>query len=303
MNLRQLTYAVAVAEEENFTRAAERCHTVQSALSHQVARLESELGVQLFERTSRRVRLTPAGRTFLIHARQVLDATRRLEDEVAASSGVIRGTLSIGTISTLTGVDLVELLAEYQGLHPQVDVQIRMGMSDRMLDELREQSTDVAFLGLWPGEDVAGVEARLLCDERLMAVLPLGHPLAAAEALTLAQLAAHPLVDFHGGTGPRRQTDEAFAAAGVQRRVQYEVSHVDLIKAIARRGLALGLVPAASAVEFRDQGLAVVRVRDAPRRRVYFAWGRHPTPAAAAFQALVLARLDAIAPVADPVDG
>lgn len=298
MNLRQLTYAVAVAEEENFTRAAERCHAVQSALSHQVARLEDELGTKLFERTSRRVRLTPAGRTFLTHARQVLEATRRLQDEVAATSGEIRGTLCIGTISTLTAVDLVELLAAYQERHPQVDVQIHMGMSDRLLDELREQTSDVAFIGLWPGEAVAGVESRQLCDETLMAVLPPDHALAGRALLTLAELAAYPLVDFHAGTGPRRQTDEAFAAAGVRRRVQYEVSHVDLLESIIRRGLALGLVPAATAVGYRE--LAVVPVQHAPRRRVYFAWGRNPTPAAAAFQALVHAKLDTIAPVPDP---
>jgi DNA-binding transcriptional LysR family regulator len=76
MNLRQIDYVLAVAEEENFTRAAERCHTVQSALSHQIARLEQEFGARLFERTSRQVTLTPAGQTFVKHARQVREAAQ-----------------------------------------------------------------------------------------------------------------------------------------------------------------------------------------------------------------------------------
>ena len=119
MNLRQIDYAVAVAETGSFTRAAERCHTVQSALSHQISRLEEQLGARLFERTSRRVALTPAGRTFLTHARQVQDAARRLGDEMAAATGEIRGTLTLGTISTLTVVDLPALLAEFHRPTPR----------------------------------------------------------------------------------------------------------------------------------------------------------------------------------------
>ncbi|MEV4068036.1 LysR family transcriptional regulator, partial [Nonomuraea dietziae] len=87
MELQQMRYVVAVAETSNFTRAAERCMVVQSALSHQIARLERELGARLFERTSRRVRLTPEGEAFLPAARQALEAAERARAEVAAAAG------------------------------------------------------------------------------------------------------------------------------------------------------------------------------------------------------------------------
>lgn len=289
MNLRQIDYVLAVAEEQNFTRAAARCHTVQSALSHQIARLEQEFGTRLFERSSRQVALSPAGRTFVAHARLVQEAAQRLRDEMMAASGEIRGSLTIGTISTLTVASLPQLLASYHQQHPQVDIRLHVGMSDKMLQELREQKTDVAFLGLWPGEPVEGVEAQLLSQEPLVALLHPQHPLAGQSQLSLQQLAQQTLVDYQAGTGPRQQTDAAFQAAGIERRVAFEVNHAELLESIIGQGLAIGMIPLHSSAA--SPKLITIPVEDAPERRVYFAWGRNPTPAAAAFQALVTLQL------------
>src|SRR3954453_8025852 len=106
MELHQLRYVLAVAETSSFTRAAERCLVVQSALSHQIARLERELGARLFERTSRRVRLTPAGAAFLPAAHQCLDAAQRAAAEVAAAVGQVRGHLRVAVIPVITAVDV-----------------------------------------------------------------------------------------------------------------------------------------------------------------------------------------------------
>src|SRR3978361_1594917 len=105
MDLQQLRYVVAVAELGNFTRAAERCFVVQSALSHQVAKLEQELGARLFHRTSRSVALTPAGTALLPAARECLMAAERARAEVAAATGEIRGRLAVGMIPTSAGAD------------------------------------------------------------------------------------------------------------------------------------------------------------------------------------------------------
>lgn len=281
MNLRQIDYVLAVAEEENFTRAAERCHTVQSALSHQIARLEQEFGARLFERTSRQVTLTPAGQTFVKHARQVREAAQRLEDEMAAATGEIRGSLRIGCISTLGRLDLPALLAEYHRRHPQVDVQLAMRMSDVMMEELRVQQIDVAFLGVWPGEPVLGLDARLLWEEPLLALLRPDHPLAALPQLDLQQLAGCTLVDWPAGSGPRQQTDMAFAAQGIRRRVAFEVNHADMLISLVQTLGAVAMVPALGAGE--HAALVALPVRDGPRRRVYLASHDSPTPAAAAF--------------------
>ena len=136
MKLKQVEYVLAVAEVGSFTGAARQCHTVQSALSHQVAQLESELGVTLFERNARSVRLTEAGRVFVQQGRQALEAVRRIADEVVASTGEVRGRLSMGTISTLTSPDPIELLARFHRRFPHVRVELVMEGSEKMLGKL-----------------------------------------------------------------------------------------------------------------------------------------------------------------------
>lgn len=285
MNLKQIEYALAVAETGSFTRAAERCHVVQSALSHQIARLEEQLGTQLFERSSRWVRLTPAGEAFVPSARTALEAARRIGDDVAAACGEVRGRLSIGEISSLTGLDLVDLLAGFHRQYPNVDIRWLMGKSELMIADVRERRLDVAFIGVWPGESLDGVEWRLLAREELVAVVPQDHPLAGQSRLQLAQLEDQPLVDFQAGTGARRQTDEAFSAAGLRHRVQFEVGSTALIEKFVQRGLAVGLVAERIAAGF--SGVVVQPVWDAPVRHVYAIWSKTPTPAASAFLQLL----------------
>lgn len=285
MNLKQIEYALAVADTGSFTRAAERCHVVQSALSHQIARLEDTLGVSLFERSSRRVRLTPAGEAFVLSARPALEATRRIAEDVAAACGEVRGQLSIGEITSLTELDLVDLLARFHGQYPKVDIRWLMAKSELLIADVRERRLDVGFIGVWPGERLEGVEYRLLAEEELVAVLPVAHPLAVIEGLSLTHLQDQPLVDFPAGTGARRQTDEAFAAAGLRHKVQFEVSNIRLVEKFVQRALAVGLVPARIASGFK--GVATAAVRDAPQRHLYAIWSKNPTPAARAFVRMI----------------
>ncbi|MFE1499848.1 LysR family transcriptional regulator, partial [Streptomyces albidoflavus] len=124
MELQQMRYVIAVAETNSFTRAAQRCLVVQSALSHQIARLEKELGARLFERTSRRVRLTPAGAAFLPSAHQCLDAAERAAAEVAASVGEVRGRLAVGLIPTVAAVDIPAVLKDFHQRHPKARISL-----------------------------------------------------------------------------------------------------------------------------------------------------------------------------------
>jgi DNA-binding transcriptional LysR family regulator len=282
VELQQLRYVVAVAETANFTRAAERCRVVQSALSHQVARLERELGTRLFERTSRRVRLTPAGEAFLPAARQALDAAERARAEVAAVTGEIRGELAIGAIPTVAAVDLPSVLREYRGRHPQVRISLRVGSSGDLIEQVREGSLDVAFTGVLPSFRAKGVRERELAQGELVAVVAPDHPLADVDEVDLRRLSEESFVDFPAGSGGRAQTDEAFAAAGLQREVAFEVTAVDFLARLVRHGLGVSMVPAAFVKELT--GLRVLRVHDAPARAERLVWnGARLTPAATAF--------------------
>ncbi|HMS36947.1 MAG TPA: LysR family transcriptional regulator, partial [Arachnia sp.] len=130
MELQQMRYVVAVAEERSFTRAAGRCFVVQSALSHQIKALERELGVTLFARTNRRVELTAAGEAFLASARTSLDAAGRAATDAAAAVGEIRGSLTVGLIPTVSAIDIPAALKEFRRAHPAVRFALRGGGSD-----------------------------------------------------------------------------------------------------------------------------------------------------------------------------
>lgn len=284
MDLKQLACAVAVAEERNFTRAAARCHIVQSALSHQIARLEAELGVALFERSSRRVSLSAAGEAFLPAARQVLDGVRQVREVVAAASGEVRGTLTVGSLSALANVDPVEWLARFHQCHPGVAARLYTGSSGDLLDHVRDGSCDVAFVGVSVDAGLGRVNSLSLCREQLVALLPPGHRLGDEPGLSLRHLSAEPQVDYAGGSAARCQTDEAFLRSGVERRVSFEVGSLDWITRIVRRGLAIALVPEACAAQL--DGVISRPIVDAPCRAVHMVWSRSPSPAAQAFVAL-----------------
>ncbi|WP_242900780.1 LysR family transcriptional regulator [Actinomadura terrae] len=282
MELQQMRYVVAVAETSNFTRAAERCLVVQSALSHQIARLERELGARLFDRTSRRVRLTPAGEAFLPAARQALEAAERARAEVAATAGEIRGRLAIGAISTVAAIDLPAVLKRFRLRHREVRISLRTSPSEELVERIQQGTLDVAFLGLPLGVRPKGVHGRELARDDLVAVVAPDHPLADKEDVDVHRLTEETFVDFPAGTAGRAHSDAAFAAAGIQREVAFEVTAAALMARLIRQGLGIGMLPSAFVPELPD--LRVVRLRDAPARIEHVVWSRsQPSPAATAF--------------------
>ncbi|MBU3061014.1 LysR family transcriptional regulator [Nocardia sp. NEAU-G5] len=282
MELQQMRYVIAVAETNSFTRAAERCLVVQSALSHQIARLEKELGAKLFERTSRRVRVTPAGAAFLPAARQCLAAADRAASEVAAAVGEIRGRLAVGLIPTVAAVDVPTVLSEFRSRYPHVRIGLCAGASEGLVDKVKNGALDIAFLGLPTTTQPQGVGARVLAHDRLVAVVAPDHPLAAESAVDLSRLSSEVFVDLPEGTAGRAQADQAFAAAGLTRDVAFEVTTAYLINRLVEQRLAIAML--ASAYVPQLTGLTTVEVTDAPTRVEYIVWSREGrTPAATAF--------------------
>ncbi|MDT0343638.1 LysR family transcriptional regulator [Streptomyces litchfieldiae] len=294
MELQQMRYVVAVAETNSFTRAAERCLIVQSALSHQIARLERELGARLFERTSRRVRLTPAGEAFLPAARQCLDAAERAAAEVAAAVGEVRGRLAVGLIPTVTAVDIPGALRDFRRQYPHVRISLRVGASEDLVEQVKQGTIDVAFLGLPTTSRPQGVAAHELVRDRLVAVVAPDHPLAGEPAVGLRRLSTEVFVDLPAGTAGRAQSDQAFAAAGLTRDVAFEVTTADFIARLVGEDLGVAMLPSAYAPQLA--GVITIEVADAPARVEYVIWSSFSrTPAATAF----LAVLDIAAPDRD----
>lgn len=282
MELQQMRYVVAVADERNFTRAAERCRVVQSALSHQIKALERELGVALFARTSRRVELTAAGAAFLPHARASLDAAERAHADAAAAEGEVRGALAIGLIPTVTAVNVPAALATFHRAHPAVKIGLRGGGSHEFMADIIAGHMDVAVLGLPEGVSPDGVASRALVREQFVAVVGESHPMAGFAGLRLRDIANEAFVDFPVGTPGRAQSDLAFAAAGVQREVAFTVMDLGIVLELVRHGLVIALLPPALIAAV--PGVTAVDLVDGPCRVEYVAWSAfNPSPAALAF--------------------
>lgn len=277
-----MRYVLAVAEERSFTRAAERCHVVQSALSHQIKALEHELGVTLFARTSRRVEVTAAGEAFLAAARASLDAAERAVSDAAAATGQIRGTLTIGVIPTVTAIDIPAALGRFHQVHPEVRIRLRGGGSDEFITAITNGEMDVAVLGVPDTTPPQGVNTSVLARERLVAVVSADHALARRRRLRLEDLADETFVDFPEGTPGRIPSDLAFQTAGVHREVTFEAMSTDLILDLVRHNLVITLLSPAVIPDSDD--LHAIPVTDGPTRVEYLAWSNfNATPAAQAF--------------------
>lgn len=227
MELRQLEYFVAVAEERNFTRAAERVHISQPGVSAQIRQLERELGAELFDRSARTVTLTVAGKAALDHARAALAAAGALGQAVGEVTGLIRGRLTVGMVVGCTVTPLFDALAAFHRAHPGVEIALLEDNSDRLVEGVRSGALDLALAGLAAAPD--GLETLTIVSERLVAAVPPDHPLAGRGGVTLSDLAAHPIVCMPYGTGLRTVFDRACAARGLQPVIALQAGAADAI--------------------------------------------------------------------------
>jgi DNA-binding transcriptional LysR family regulator len=242
MELRQLEYFVAVAEECHFTRAAKRMHA-QSGLSSSIRSLERELGASLFVRSTRQVELTPAGRALLVEARRALSATDAARDAVAAVQGLVRGSVSIGSLQCLHVVHLPAVLARFHAAHPGVEIRLRHGGSNELADEVRAGRLDIAFVSLpVRAEDVT---VKVLADEPMVLACGLDHPLAGRNRVELGELDGEPFVDFSPDWGSRDTVDAALG----DRRIAFEVNDVHSLLELVSFGLGVALVPQSFSVK------------------------------------------------------
>ncbi len=272
MELRQLEYVVAIADTGGFTRAGHRCHVAQPALSRQVAQLEAELGVRLFHRTSREVRLTGAGHAFIPAARRVLAEAASARAAVDALARVYRGQVRLGATQTASGsLDLAGLLGEFRRRFPGVTVMITAGPRQELLDGVAAGDLDIA-LAASAGRAPDGMQFQaLLADEPLLAVVSGDDQLAARKSVSLAEIAARgPCVEFRPGTELRRRMDAEFRSRGLTRAIAYELGQLTEMVRFARAGLGTAIVPrsftagpgapagrAAGVLDLADRGLTI----------------------------------------------
>jgi DNA-binding transcriptional LysR family regulator len=297
MELRHLEHFIAVAEERSFTRAAERLHLVQSTLSVSIRALERELGGQLFERTTHRVRLTDAGSALLAEARTALAAVDSARDAVAAVLGGVRGTVHVGIMHSLTLFDLAAMLTRYHEAHPQVQIvpHTAIGGSAELVAGVLDGSLDLAFAAL-PGRYPSGLSTRPLAAEALGLACPENHPLARRARVTLEELDGERFVDFPVGWGTRASVDRLFDQHGLRRDIAVEVTDIPTAAELVRAGFGCAFLSESLIAGARP--LRLCRVSPEPMFEVSLVLpaGRRVSAAARAF-------VDLLPRVAAPASG
>lgn len=279
---------VALAEELHFTRAAQRLHIAQPALSQQIARLERELGVALVDRTTRRVALTDAGDILLRHARRMLTEEAVARAELDELAGLRRGHLVVGAAQAMGPVDLARLLVGFHRRHPAVELTVREALSVDLNVAVLADELDLAFVtGVADNTDI---DSRRLASEDLVCILSPLHRLAGRAAVSLAELRGDTFVMFAGSATIRRQVEAAADASGFTPQVGFETSDITRIRALVSAGLGVAIIPRSDA-EARGPRVTSRPLRDGGlAHAVHVCWrrGRRLSPAARALLDLTL---------------
>ncbi|WP_141501447.1 LysR family transcriptional regulator [Paenibacillus luteus] len=242
MELRQLNYVIQIALEKNFSRAAEKLHIAQPSLSQQLSKLEQEIGVLLFRRTTNSVELTQAGQVFVSKSQDILDAVEQLKQEMDDMAQMRRGRLVVGTLP-ITGSHILPLVLPVFGeLYPQIEVVLVEDTTAKLEQLTASGGTDLSLLSL-PLIDSSLAWEPFMEEEICLAVPPL-HPLALRETpIDIAELQDEPFIGLKRGQGFRQITVDLCEQSGFAPRIVFESSNIDTIQSLVAGGMGIAFVP------------------------------------------------------------
>lgn len=242
MEFRQLQYVIQIAKEKNFSRAAEKLHIAQPSLSQQLSKLEKEIGVLLFRRTTNSVELTHAGAVFVVKAQSILDNIEQLKQELDDLAHMRKGKLVVGSLP-ITGSHVLPLVLPVFGkLYPEIEVVLVEDSSSRLEQLTASGQTDLSLLSL-PLEDPA-LEWVPIIEEEICLALPPEHPLVINHnPIHISDLAAEPFIVLKKGQGFRQIALELCRHAGFEPRIVFESSNIETVQSLVAAGMGIAFVP------------------------------------------------------------
>lgn len=259
LELRQIQYFIEVAKREHVTEAAIALHVAQSAVSRQIFNLESELGITLFIREGRNVKLTPIGKMFLEQmerAMRIIDNAKREVEEFLEPE---KGTVWIGFPSSLANYTLPTVISAFRERYPHVNFQLHQGSYRHLIDSVIKGGINMALLGPLPKYEKK-VKGEVLFTENFVALLPLNHPLAKSKVIHLSQLQDDSFVLFPNGFVIREMIVEACRQLGFSPKVSFEGEDIDAIKGLVSAGLGVTLIPEITLVDSVPRSAVVIPV-------------------------------------------
>lgn len=287
VSIRQIEGFLLASELLSFSRASEKLHITQSAFSQLIRELESQLGVQLFDRTTRRVHLTAAGEAMKLKMKRGLDAIDDACDEAQAIARVDRGHIRLASLSSMAIGIVTRTLSHVRADFPGVTVSLREDANDRLVELVAAGDTDMSVC-----TEIAsapGLSFDPMFDDELVVVMQRGNPLARQRTLSWEQLEDEPLVLTARGTSTRASVSAALSRHGMGKPVEFEVASMPTSVSLVRAGFGSTFISRVALLDLDTRGLKAVRLREPPLRRmgIYFRADRAPAPAALKFTELL----------------
>jgi LysR family transcriptional regulator, transcription activator of glutamate synthase operon len=290
MELRQLQYFVAVAEREHMTEAAHHLHVAQSAVSLQISKLEDELGVSLFERVGRNVKLTQIGRVFLTHTKKAMKTLDYAKEKVDEYLNPETGTIKVGYPTSLAGHFLPTVISAFREKNANITFHLRQGSYADLIEAVKNGDLDLAFLGPVPTKDPE-IEGHTLFTERFSALLPRDHKFADKKILSLTDMREDDFVLFPRGYILQQIVVEACRQAGYRPNITSEGEDMDALKGLVSAGMGVTLLPDSTLFDSiprltvkipivepevkRTVGIIVPRSREvAPSEKIFFQFAK-----------------------------
>lgn len=242
MELRQLNYVIQIAKEKNFSRAADKLHIAQPSLSQQLSKLEQELGVMLFRRTTNSVELTQAGQVFVDKSQAILDAVEQLKQEMDDMAQMRRGRLVVGTLP-ITGSHVLPLvLPAFGAQYPQIEVVLVEDTTAKLEALTASGGTDLSLLSLPLIDSSLSWEPYM--EEEIWLAVPPRHPLASRnEPVDIRELAHEPFIGLKRGQGFRQITVELCEQSGFTPQIVFESSNIETVQSLVAGGMGIAFVP------------------------------------------------------------
>lgn len=259
LELRQIQYFIEVAKREHVTEAALNLHVAQSAVSRQIFNLESELGVDLFFREGRSVRLTPIGKIFLDHMEQAVKVIDNAKREVEEYVNPERGTIRIGFPSSLANYTLPTVVSAFRDKYPKVKFQLNQGSYRHLIEAVIKGDIDMALIGPLPKNEHKLI-GDILFTENIVALLPSNHPLADREVLKLNLLQEDSFVLFPKGFILREIIVNACQEIGFHPKVSFEGEDIDAIKGLVSAGLGVTLIPEITLIDSLPRSTVMIPI-------------------------------------------
>lgn len=279
MEVHQIRYALAVADAQSFTRAAAALHVSQSGVSAQVALLERELGVVLFDRTPRGATLTAAGEAVLAQLRRADAALHGVRDVADDLNGLLRGAVAIGAVAGFSWPPFYDALQQVHDEHPGLQLTLREGNSALLQDEVATGRLDLA-VATWADAPRPGLDVLVAIEERVTAFVGPVHPWRDRTEVTAAELAGASVICLPPGSGMRGAYDAMMSADRVAAPVTWEVTLPSTARALAARGMGVAVLTSSRADPSNDLHALQV-VSEHAQSRLGLVWRAGQPPSAA----------------------